>query len=170
MSLKPRLRRLEAQVEWLDMWGEYRLAKAELDYRDMKQKVMDALARDPDAAAKWAAAGYPKEFLPPRAPTRPPPTAHSHAPQAPAEPPPAPPVQAIPPASAPMPPEPPKKAEVPSPPTSPAPPTEPFVQPFEPIQNGLVRWRVPGAGDDRDDDEEDRRLEDEDYDVFADDV
>jgi hypothetical protein len=42
---------------------------------------------------------------------------------------------------------------------------EPVVTPFETIQNGLVRWRIPGPDDHaNDDDDEDR----EDYDPFAD--
>jgi hypothetical protein len=88
VSLRARLWRLEGQVDWLHKWGEYRLAKAELDYRDMKRKVRDALARDPDAAAKWAAAGYPGEFLPPRAPPRPPPMAPAAPPPSASPPPP----------------------------------------------------------------------------------
>ena len=83
------------------------------------------------------------------------------------------PVPAPPPKPMPTPPPPPPPKEARPPPSPPVlPPAAetvaevPLVQPFVPIQDGLVRWRIRGPQDDQDDDDD--PPEDGDYDIFAD--
>ena len=159
MSLKARLWRLEGQVEWLDDAGMLRKCELQLKLLAVKQRVID---RRPDLAVEWGLMPAPPE------PKAAPPPAPKPTPPPPAEPPPPEPVAMAPPppsAQAPV-----ARAPVVQPRASPPeqPPEPPLVQPFEPIQSGLVRWRLRGPENDWDDDDDDDRPEDEDYDPFAD--
>ena len=57
MSLKARLKRLEAQVEWLEFDGMLRVCELKLELIDKKRQIADHLAANPEAAALFAAAG-----------------------------------------------------------------------------------------------------------------
>ena len=57
MSLKARLKRLEAQVEWLEVDGMLRLCELKLELIDKERQIADHLAANPEAAALFAAAG-----------------------------------------------------------------------------------------------------------------
>ncbi|SJZ39210.1 hypothetical protein SAMN02745126_00835 [Enhydrobacter aerosaccus] len=57
MRLKARLKRLEAQVDWLDTFGELILAEQELEFLLKKKELEDYLADHPQKAAILAAAG-----------------------------------------------------------------------------------------------------------------
>jgi len=84
MSLKARLKRLEAQVEWLEFDGMLRVCELKLELIDKKRQIADHLAANPEAAALFAAAGItsirptprpppPLQIPPPLAPPEPPP-------------------------------------------------------------------------------------------------
>ena len=57
MSLKARLKRLEAQVKWLEFDGMLRLCELKLELLDKKRQIADHLAANPEAAALFAAVG-----------------------------------------------------------------------------------------------------------------
>jgi hypothetical protein len=187
VSLKARLRGLEARVEWLQDWGELRKLARQIRYLEAKEKIIE---RAPELAIRFGLMPPPKAVPTPPAPPQPPPKQEPHredprptdtigvnsarrldshsrgvtpAPgcaettlgagssgRRDASPGDAPPGEVVP------------------RPASHAPPVllgQPVVQPFVPIQSGLVRWRQRGPEDDWDADEP---LENEDYDPFAD--
>jgi hypothetical protein len=57
MSLKARLKRLEAQVEWLEVDGMLRVCELKFELIDKERQIADHLAVNPEAAALFAAAG-----------------------------------------------------------------------------------------------------------------
>lgn len=138
MRLKARLTRLERQVEWLRYWGRIRQAEQQLKLLEMERQIAERPPEHAPARREIVARLKPAPAPPPQA------------------------LQPLPPPTAPL------EAR---PPPHPSPPQEtvvvPFVQPFEPIHNGLVRWRIRGPQDDWDDDDDEER-EEEDYDPFAD--
>ena len=151
MSLKARLKRLEAQVEWLEFDGMLRMCELKLELIDKKRQIADHLAANPEAAALFAAAGItsirptPRPPAPSPAPPLPPARPPSYELLRPPPPPPAPP---------PPPPELPPKAEVWT------------HDPREHMRIEKVTWRVRTPQDDFDDDEEDER-EDDYYDPLS---
>jgi hypothetical protein len=52
MSLKARIRGLEAKVEWLERWGELRKVDRALKYRQSVKKIVDYLTANPKAAER----------------------------------------------------------------------------------------------------------------------
>jgi hypothetical protein len=143
VSLKARIRGLEAKVEWLEQWGELRKIELQFKLQQKKREIADRLAANPKAAALFAAAGItsirptppppPAPPPPPRPPPLPPPPSHVESPSALRAPPPA-------------------RAEIVQPP----PKTEAWTHdPPEHLQIEKVTWRRCGAQDDLDDDEED---------------
>jgi hypothetical protein len=144
VSLKARIRGLEAKVEWLETRGELRKIELQFKLQQKKREIADRLAANPKAAALFAAAGI-KSIRPTPRPAPPPP------------PPPLPP---------PRPPPPLSPVESPSALRAPPPAWEEIVQPPpkteawthdppEHLQIEKVTWRRCGAQDDLDDDEED---------------
>ena len=149
MSLKARLRSLEARVEWLERCGELRKVEQALKYRQSVAQVVDRLTANPKVAARFGITDLPRGRLPladaiaagraaindaavAAAPRHPPPER--------------------PPPELPPPPSPPK--------------TEAWSHdPPEHLQIEKVTWRRRGPQDDLDDDEED---EEEEYDAFGD--
>jgi hypothetical protein len=95
MSLKARLKRLEAQVEWLEFDGMLRVCELKLELIDKKRQIADHLAANPEAAALFAAAGITSIRPTPR-PSPPPPPRQVLPPPASPEPPP--PLESVPPA------------------------------------------------------------------------
>jgi hypothetical protein len=78
VSLKARLKRLEAAVEWLEFDGMLRVCELKLELIDKKRQIADHLAANPEAAALFAAAGITSIRLTPRPappPQVPPPSA-----------------------------------------------------------------------------------------------
>jgi hypothetical protein len=149
VSLKARIRGLEAKVEWLEQWGELRKIELQFKLQQKKREIADRLAANPKAAALFAAAGItsirptPRPAPPPPPPPLPPPR----------PPPPLSPVESPSALRAP----PPARAEIVQPP----PKTEAWTHdPPEHLQIEKVTWRRCGAQDDLDDDDE----EDEYYD------
>jgi hypothetical protein len=55
MSLKARLKRLEAQVEWLEVDGMLRVCELKFELIDKERQIADHLAVNPEAAALFAA-------------------------------------------------------------------------------------------------------------------
>jgi hypothetical protein len=144
VSLKARIRGLEAKVEWLEQWGELRKIELQFKLQQKKREIADRLAANPKAAALFAAAGItsirptPRPAPPPPPPPLPPPR----------PPPPLSPVESPSALRAP----PPAREEIVQPP----PKTEAWTHdPPEHLQIEKVTWRRCGAQDDLDDDEED---------------
>jgi hypothetical protein len=185
VSLKGRIRGLDARVEWLQDWGKLRKLAQQMRYLAAKKKIVD---RAPELAVSLGLMPAPKPTPPPALPPkresfpredpRPSGIPRANSVQRPDS-------HATPPAaecatetsqgeaaSAPgdaSAHDAPPGGIVPRPPrASPAPPDQPIgqplVQPFVPFQNGLIRWRQRGPEDDWEDDEP---LEDEDYDPLA---
>jgi hypothetical protein len=153
VSLKGRIRGLEARIEWLETRGELRKIELQFKLQQKKREIADRLAANPKAAALFAAAGItsirptPRPPLPPSPPPLPPPP-----PLSPVEPPAA--LRAPPPA---------EEEIVRPPPPAPPPKTEAWTHdPPEHLQIEKVTWRRCGAQDDLDDDDEEE--EDEYYD------
>jgi hypothetical protein len=144
VSLKARIRGLEAKVEWLEQWGELRKIELQFKLQQKKREIADRLAANPKAAALFAAAGItsirptPRPAPPPPPPPLPPPR----------PPPPLSPVESPSALRAP----PPAREEIVQPP----PKTEAWTHdPPEHLRIEKVTWRRCGAQDDLDDDEED---------------
>jgi hypothetical protein len=68
MSLKARIRGLEADMRWLRTEGTFRQIQAMIKTNEMKQEIADRIARDPAAAARWAEAGFSLKLPPPQVP------------------------------------------------------------------------------------------------------
>src|SRR6266446_2185106 len=139
MSLKARLKRLEAAVEWLEFDGMLRACELRLELIDKKREIAE---HDPAfAAARGWIAAPPKPSPPPQAP---PPQAAPQAPPAPAE--------------LPQPPPPPTPPQLPPrvvPPPAPPPMTEAWTHdPPEHMQIEKVTWRMHRPQDDLDDEED----------------
>jgi hypothetical protein len=146
VSLKARIRGLEAKVEWLEQWGELRKIELQFKLQQKKREIADRLAANPKAAALFAAAGI--TFIRPTPRPAPPPPLPPPRP-----PPPLSPVESPSALRAP----PPAREEIVRPP----PKTEAWTHdPPEHLQIEKVTWRRCGAQDDLDDDDE----EDEYYD------
>jgi hypothetical protein len=64
MSLKARLKRLEAAVEWLELDGMLRVCELKLELIDKKRQIADHLAANPEAAAAIACGPRQRDFLP----------------------------------------------------------------------------------------------------------
>jgi hypothetical protein len=56
VSLKGRLRSLEARAAWLERWGELRQVERELKYRHAVAQAVDHLTANPTAAARLGVA------------------------------------------------------------------------------------------------------------------
>jgi hypothetical protein len=141
VSLKARIRGLEAKVEWLETRGELRKIELQFKLQQKKREIADRLAANPKAAALFAAAGI--TFIRPTPRPAPPPPLPPPRP-----PPPLSPVESPSALRAP----PPARAEIVQPP----PKTEAWTHdPPEHLQIEKVTWRRCGAQDDLDDDEED---------------
>ena len=160
MSLKARLRSLEAKVEWLERWGELRKVESALKYRQSTRQIVDQLEANPKAAARLGVADM-VGTRPGRSAGR---TladviADGRARAARAD-------AAVPAATGPPLEKPPKKpAAAPSPPPSPLPMSSPKTEawthdPPEHMQIEKVTWRRRGPEDDLDDEEEE-------YDAFG---
>jgi hypothetical protein len=155
MSLKARLRSLEAKVDWLERYGELRKVEQALEYRQSVKEVVDRLTANPTAAARFGITDLPRGRLAladavaaGRAAV-----VDAAVPAAPRQRPPTPPER-------PPPDSPPEKpVAAPSPHTS-SPKTEAWTHdPPEHMQIAKVTWRRRGPQDDLDNDEEE-------YDAF----
>ena len=150
MSLKARLRGLEAKVDWLERYGELRKVEQALKYRQSVKQVVDRLTANPQAAARLGVAdmvgtrpGRGAASLADMIARRRAAVATSTGP--PLEKPPE------------KPPE--KPAAAPSPPPSP-PKTETWTHdPPEHLQIEKVTWRRRGPEDDLDDDDDDEEYD-----------
>jgi hypothetical protein len=73
VSLKGRLRRLDAGVRWLETEGRYRRIETMMKVVDMLQKIADRSAADPAFAARWKKdfPNFPYKLPPPAAPVQP---------------------------------------------------------------------------------------------------
>ena len=152
MSLKARIRSLEAKVEWLERWGELRQVDKALKYRQSVKQIVDFLEANPTAAARLGVADLTR--VRPGRPDLADVLARARAAQAdadvpaPPRPPPPPPPELPPPDS------PPEKPATAPPPASP-PKTEAWTHdPPEHLQIEKVTWRMRGPQDDLDDDDE----------------
>ena len=156
MSLKARLRSLEAKVDWLERCGELRQVEQALKYRQSVAQVVDQLTANPKVAARFGITDLPRGRLPladaiaaGRAAV-----VDAAVLAAPRHPPPPPPER-------PPPDSPPEK-----PVAAPSPKMKAWTHdPPEHPQIEKVTWRRRGPQDDLDDDEED---EEEEYDAFGD--
>jgi hypothetical protein len=191
VSLKGRIRSLDARVEWLQDWGELRRLAQKMRYLAAKKKIIE---RAPEVAVRLGLMP-PKPVPPPKTPPRPeregprrerlprsdvlpvnslrPPESHKTMPASGCVADPAPREAARAPGDAPLHDAPPAGIvpRSPSGASSPAEqppgqhlPGQPAVPTFVPIQNGMIRWRQRGPEDDW---EDDGSLEDEDYDPLA---
>jgi hypothetical protein len=187
MSLKGRIRSLDARVEWLQDWGELRRLAQQMRYLAAKKKIIE---RAPEVAVRLG-------LMPPKpvTPSRPeregahrerlprsdvlpvnsrqPPEPHKTRPASGCVADPAQREAARAPSGAPLHDAPPAGIVPRSPPGPSSPPEhppgqhlpgQPVVPTFVPIQNGMIRWRQRGPEDDW---EDDGSLEDEDYDPLA---
>lgn len=68
MSLKARLRKVEAGVRWLETEGIFRKIELQWKLLQKKQEIADTLARDPAAAARWRELGIDDGLPPPSVP------------------------------------------------------------------------------------------------------
>jgi hypothetical protein len=84
MSLKARLKRLEAEVEWLGIWGALRVAELKFELPEKKKEIGDFLADHPEKAAYLASIGVTCVKPTPRPPPRPSPPPVSASPPEPA--------------------------------------------------------------------------------------
>jgi hypothetical protein len=127
MSLKARIRGLEAKVEWLERWGELRKVEQALKYRASVKKIVDYLTANPKVAVRLGIADQVRAQ-----------PEHLDLADAPPEP---------------QPPEPLPEDSAPSP----ALPPKPEVwthDPPEHMQIEKVTWRMRGPQDDLDDEED----------------
>jgi hypothetical protein len=157
MSLKKRLNRLDAQVDWLGVNGMLRFAEIQMKILEYKRKIAQHLRSHPDhpgARDLAASLGMPVP------PLRPPPPPHPEAPRL--DPPP----------------EPPRPVTTAPPPAAPPPIVKPpIVKPHvdgppEHMQFRPVTWRLRGPQDeddwDDDDDDDYGQLVNEEYDPLED--
>ena len=151
MSLKARLRSLEAKVDWLERYGELRKVEQALKYRQSVKQVVDRLTANPTVAARFGITDLPRGRLAladaiaaGRAAQ-----AAAAVPAAPRHPPPPPPER-------PPPDSPPEEPVAASSPPASSPKTEAWTHdPPEHMQIEKVTWGRRGPQDDLDDDEED---------------
>jgi hypothetical protein len=145
VSLKGRIRGLEARIEWLETRGELRKIELQFKLQQKKREIADRLAANPKAAALFAAAGITSIRPTPRPPPPSPPPLPPPPQLSPMEPPAA--LRAPPPAG----------EEIVRPPTpAPSPKAEALTHdPPEHLRIEKVTWRMRGPQDDLDDEEED---------------
>jgi hypothetical protein len=160
MSLKARIRGLEAKVEWLERWGELRKVEQALKYRESVKKIVDYLTANPKAAERLGVGDLVRaqpghlDLADAIARARAQAAAADAAERATTGPP-------KPPPPKPPPPEPSPENPVPPPPALP-PKAEAWTHdPPEHMQIEKVTWRMRGPQDDLDDEEEE-------YDVLRD--
>jgi hypothetical protein len=72
VSLKGRLRRLDAGVRWLETEGDFLRFKGWVEYLEKVQEIADRAAVDPEFAAKWERDFSYVPLPPPRVGVRPP--------------------------------------------------------------------------------------------------
>jgi len=88
VSLKARLRRLEAGVNWLETAGMFIRVMNLIQTSEMKQAIADCIASDPAFAARWKETGFGLELPPPKVPVvKPVPEPRPASPPEPAQPP-----------------------------------------------------------------------------------
>ena len=159
MSLKGRLRRLDAGVRWLETEGAFIVIEARIKYVEMTQDIADRAVADPVVATEWKRIFPSVPLPPPRVSVRPPAPKPIIAPRPVVVPPlpegeqrlpvaaPAPAPSAV--IEARLPPPPP-----PRPPDPPAPmPGMPVSPPSPDMEIRPVHWRQRGPQDDYGDDD-----------------